>query len=102
VTELACLAYCRRKFFDLQATGGHPVADEDLRRIGEFYAIEVRATATPRSAWRYTNAKAWHQWLIAKRRSAADGSGLARAIDYSLKRWSALVQHQSSIGGSKA
>ena len=43
VTELACRAHCRRKFFDLHAAGGHPVAEEALRRIGELYAIEARA-----------------------------------------------------------
>lgn len=31
VTELACLAHCRRKFFDLHAAGGHPVAKAALR-----------------------------------------------------------------------
>jgi len=103
VIELACLAHCRRKFFDLQATGGHPVAEEALRRIGELYAIEARARdsdATARLALRQREAlprlQAGHQWLIAKRRSAADGSGLARAIDYSLKRWSALVRYADS------
>ena len=44
VTELACLAHCRRKFFDLHALpGGHPVADEALRRIGELYGLEAEA-----------------------------------------------------------
>lgn len=42
VTELACLAHCRRKFFDLHALpGGHPVAEEALRRIGGLYALEA-------------------------------------------------------------
>lgn len=43
VTELACLAHCRRRFFDLHAAGGHPVAEEALRRIAELYAIEAQA-----------------------------------------------------------
>lgn len=43
VTELACLAHCRRKFFDPHAAGGHSVAEEELQRISELYAIEARA-----------------------------------------------------------
>lgn len=43
VTELACLAHCRRKLFDLPADGGHPVAEEALRRIGELDAIAAQA-----------------------------------------------------------
>ena len=33
VTELACLAHMRRKFFELHATNGSPIAAEALRRI---------------------------------------------------------------------
>jgi transposase len=44
VTELACLAHCRRKFFDLHAAGGHPVAEEVLLRIAQLYAIEAQAS----------------------------------------------------------
>src|ERR1035437_2834492 len=43
VIEQAYLAHCRRKFFDLHAAGGHAVAEEALRRIGELYAIEKQA-----------------------------------------------------------
>ena len=32
-----------------------------------------------------------HEWLQRTRDTVADGSGLARAIDYSLKRWPALA-----------
>ena len=103
VTELACLAHCRRKFFDLQAVGGHPVAAEVLRRIGELYAIEAQVAgmgAETRRALRLQEAlprlRAWHDWLLAQRRKTADGSGLARAIDYSLKRWPALLRYADS------
>ena len=37
-----------------------------------------------------------HSWLCAKRRVAADGTGLARAIDYSLKRWPAILRYVES------
>lgn len=42
-TELACLAHIRRKFFDLHAANGSPVAEEALRRIVQLYAIEQDA-----------------------------------------------------------
>ncbi len=103
VTELACLAHCRRKFFDLHAAGGHPVADEALRRIGELYAIEaqardrdVAARLTLRQQESLPKLTALHDWLITQRVKTADGSGLARAIDYSLKRWPALIRYVES------
>lgn len=103
VIELACLAHCRRKFFDLQAAGTHPVAEEALRRIGELYALEAQARdadAVARLMLRQSEAKprlrALHDWLIAQRLRTADGSGLARAIDYSLKRWPALIRYADS------
>ena len=41
-------------------------------------------------------AQALHDWLIAQRIKTAEGSGLARAIDYSLKRWQALIRYADS------
>jgi len=101
VTELACLAHCRRKFFDLHATpGGHPVAAEVLRRIGELYAIEARGhagDAASRLALRQQESlpklQALHERLIDQRIKTADGTGLARAIDYTLKRWPAVMRY---------
>jgi hypothetical protein len=34
-----------------------------------------------------------HEWLIRLRVATADGSGLARAIDYSLNRWPSLIRY---------
>lgn len=103
VIELACLAHCRRKFFDLHAAGAHPVAEEALRRIGELYALETQvrdADVASRSVLRHNEAKprlsALHDWFIAQRLKTAEGSGLARAIDYSLKRWPALIRYADS------
>ena len=100
MTELACLAHCRRQFFDLHVAGGHPVAAEVLRRIGELYAVEEQARdgdVAARLALRQQHAtpklSALRDWLIAQRLKTADGSGLARAIDYSLKRWPALIRY---------
>jgi transposase len=37
-------------------------------------------------------ADALHQWLTQQRQKVPDGSATAKAIDYSLKRWKALVR----------
>ena len=100
VIELGCLAHARRKFFELHAANQSPEAAEALRRIGELYALEQSAReATPetRAQLRAQHAvprlAALHLWLLATRQRAADGCALARALDYSLKRWPALSRY---------
>lgn len=103
VTELACWAHARRKFFDLHAANQHPVAAEALRRIAELYAIEREAqqhTIEQRAQWRAEQSRprleSLYQWLLITRHKTADGSALAKAIDYSLKRWPALIRYADS------
>ena len=36
-----------------------------------------------------------HAWLVEQRARVPDGGGIARAIDYSLKRWSGLTRYLS-------
>lgn len=102
-TELACLAHIRRKFFDVHAASGSPVAEEALRRIGRLYAIEQQAagmTPQQRAALREQHAipvlADLHAWLLASQRSVAVGSGTAKAIEHALKRWPALQRYASS------
>lgn len=103
VTELACLAHARRKFFDLYAANQSPVAQEALARIGKLYAIEQAGReldAEGRRALRQREAKpildALFAWLYATRKGVADGGANAKAIDYSLKRWEALIRYADS------
>ncbi|MES2771485.1 MAG: IS66 family transposase [Pseudomonadota bacterium] len=103
VTELACLAHARRKFFDLHAANGNALAQEALRRIGVLYAIEQEGKALDvavRTQLRQSKAipelQALHDWLYQTRATVADGGALAKAIDYSLKRWSALSRYASN------
>jgi transposase len=103
VTELACFAHARRKFFDLHAANQNPIAAEALVRISELYAIEQTGkhlAAAERRQLRQTEAQPklddLHAWLLSTRGKVADGSGLANAIDYSLKRWPALVRYAKS------
>jgi transposase len=100
IVELGCLAHARRKFFDLHAANAHPSAAEALSRIGELYAIEAEGRdldIAARRALREREAgpklEALHDWLVALRRTTPDGGALARAIDYSLKRWPALARY---------
>ena len=103
VTELGCLAHARRKFFDLVSSGPHPVAADALRRIAELYAVEAEGRALSveaRQQLRQREAlprlQELHDWLQKQRARTAEGSGLARAIDYSLKRWPALSCYAAS------
>ena len=103
ITELACLAHARRKFFDLYEANQSPIAQEALVRIGKLYAIEQagRDLDIPqRQALRQREARpvldALLTWLLATRKTVADGSGTAKAIDYSLKRWAAFVRYADS------
>ncbi|BBO99687.1 IS66 family transposase [Sulfuriferula nivalis] len=103
ITELACFAHARRKFFDLHAANQSPIAAAALQRIAALYAIEQAADkldAAGRLQLRQTQAKPLlgelHDWLIQTRVKVADGSGTARALDYSIKRWPALIRYADS------
>jgi transposase len=47
ITEVACWAHCRRKFFDVWDGKKSPVAKEAIDRIAAFYAIEAKARFAP-------------------------------------------------------
>lgn len=100
VTEIACWAHARRKFYDLHCVNQSPIAKQALDYIGHLYEIEREgSTLDKQKRWqlRQTRAKPliekYHQWLQSQRILASNGSGLAKAIDYSLKRWDALVRY---------
>jgi transposase len=100
VREIGCWAHARRKFFELHAAGGHPVAAEALQRIARLYAIEEQTkgqTADQRAQSRALHSQpelqSLHDWLLKLRPTVANGGGLAKAIDYTLRRWPALVHY---------
>jgi transposase len=47
ITEVACWAHCRRKFFDVWDGNKSAVAKEAIERIAAFYAIEAKARFAP-------------------------------------------------------
>jgi transposase len=100
ITEIGCLAHARRKFFDLHAANQSRIAKQALDYIGELYDIEREAEALdPDGRWRMRQQRAkpivdkLHAWMLAQRLRVPDGSGTAKALDYSLKRWVALTRY---------
>ena len=100
VTEVGCMAHARRKFYELWANHQSPVGHQALKIIGRLYDFEREvqdSDANERHRIRQRKSRrvagVLQRWLLAKRREVPDGSATARAIDYSLKRWHALVRY---------
>jgi transposase len=95
--EAGCLAHARRRFDELARANASPVATQAIQRIARIYSIESQAremTVEARLVHRQQHARAlWdelHAWMTLQRIRVPDGGGIAAALDYSLKRWSAL------------
>jgi len=100
VTEAGCLAHARRKFHELWANHKSSLAAEALTLFGKLYEIErelAELDDDERRRRRQSDARpvadALHAWLLAQRQKVPAGSATARAIDYSLGRWSALMRY---------
>ena len=100
VTELGCWAHARRKFFDLYAANKSAIAIDALQRIAALYTIEQTAKdfdAKARYDYRQQHAKprldALHAWLQDLRPKVLGASGTLSAIDYTLRRWAALIRY---------
>ena len=99
ITELACWAHARRKFFDVHKASASPLAKEALERIGALYAIEAKlrdldAVTRHRERQRYLAPRLdeLKRWLDDLSTKVLGNSGLAGAIRYTLRRWSALAR----------
>ena len=99
ITELACWAHARRKFFELHAANQSPIAETALRYIAKLYALESDAkeanTEIRQDLRRQSHAilVEFHDWMTTTRQKVAPGSGTAKAMDYTLKRWPALIRY---------
>jgi transposase len=100
ITEIGCLAHARRKLFDLHANNQSQIAEHGLKFFTALYEIERdMADLKPdqRREMRQVRAQpvadALHVWLVDQRRWVPEGSAIAKALDYSLKRWDALVRY---------
>jgi len=98
--ELGCFAHARRKFFDLLQANNSPMVWEALQRNGKLYAIEAEAKEFDIETRRQLRQEqsqpvleALHAWLLNTRTHTANGGASAKAMDYTLKRWTALVRY---------
>ena len=99
IIEIGCMTHARRKFFELHVSNKRQIAEQALKFFTALYDIEREVIAPApeeRRQIRESRAKpitdrlcAWMQdqrWLV------PEGSAIAKALDYSLKRWVALVR----------
>jgi len=99
VTEVGCMAHARRKFHELWANHGSTIGEQALKFFVQLYDIErevagadIDARCEARRRRSRPVADALHHWMRQQRPKIPDGSATARAIDYSLNRWTALTR----------
>lgn len=99
IIEAACWAHGRRKLFELAELQKAPIAIEAVRRIDELFAIEREINGLSpdrRLAARAERSKALvdelERWMRQECRKLSSRNPLAKAIDYSLKRWAAMTR----------
>lgn len=94
------MAHARRRFFELHLANKSQLAEQTLHHIGQLYDIERQVkdlSNEDRRQIRQTQAsplaQALHAWMLAQRARVPDGSATAKALNYSLKRCSALARY---------
>jgi transposase len=100
ITEIGCMAHARRKFHDLHVANQSPIAHQALQTISLLYDIERDVAQTDdqtRLRLRQERSKPildkLRHWLIGQRELVTNGTAITKAIDYSLKRWEALIRY---------
>ena len=93
-------AHARRKFVELHTTNKSQIAEAGIQYFARLYEIEREVKnldADERRRIRQARgrpiAEALHAWMIAQRLTVPQGSGTAKALNYSLKRWAALTRY---------
>ena len=99
ITEAACWAHVRRKFFDVHAATGSPIAKQALDRIGDLYKIDKTIAGLPPDVRRGERqqrskpiAEALAAWAETTLRRLSRKSELAKAFRYMRSRWKALLR----------
>lgn len=100
IIEAACWAHARRKLFELAELRRAPIALEAVRRIDALFALEraingaaIEARVARRQAEARPLVVELHAYLSQQRARLSAKNELAKAIDYSLKRWTALTRY---------
>jgi transposase len=99
IVEAACWAHGRRKFFELAELQKAPIAVEAVRRIDVLFAIEREINGKPpdeRLRVRRERSKPLvddlERWLREERKRLSSKNPMAKAMDYTLKRWDAFTR----------
>ena len=99
ITAAMCWAHARRKFFDVARLNKAPIAIEAVERIDALFEIERDINGKPppeRQRVRADHSRPLvaelKMWLQAQRAKLSVHSETAKAIAYSLNRWSGLVR----------
>src|SRR5215471_17187538 len=99
ITAAMCWAHARRKFFDVARLNKAPIAAEAVARIDALFEIERDINGKPpperqrvRAEHSRPLAAELKLWLQAQRAKLSAHSETAKAIAYSLNRWSGLVR----------
>jgi transposase len=100
VTSALCMAHARRHLFEAHKHTDSQIAAQAVVAIAKLYEIEREAVdLDPQGRWllRQSRAKpaadALHGWLIEQRQKLAKADMTAKAIDYSLSNWRALMRY---------
>jgi len=101
IIEVACMAHCRRKFYEIaKATKKAGSAHQALAFIQKLYRIETEAeTMSDQDRYQRRQEKAkpiideFKQWLDVKVDQVIPKSPLGQAIAYTLKNWEALTRY---------
>jgi len=105
ITEVACWAHCRRKFFDVWEATKSPVAKEALDRIAALYAIEDKARFAPAAEQvehRRETAPlldAFFVWANATVAKLLGKLELAKAFRYTVTRRQGCSMLSTALGG---
>ena len=99
IIEAACWAHARRNFFDLARLKKAPIAIEAVKRIDALFDIErainglsVDERRRVRNEQSRPLLAELQTWLRGQRARLSSKSETAKAIDYALKRWTALTR----------
>ena len=99
ITEAACWAHARRKFYDIHAAGPTRTTTHVLQVIGELYDIEATIRGKqPEERKRVRQAQSkpivqrLHDWLAEQLPTLSKKSVTADAIRYTMNHWQALTR----------
>ena len=100
VTAALCMAHARRKLFEAHKLTGSEIAGQAVVLIAKLYEIEREARGLDPEARQQLRqqrsrpaADALHAWLSGQRLKLAKSDATAKAIDYALSNWRALMRY---------